>query len=56
MSEATPDPRPTITEIESRQDEVLRLLDELNLRLERALADWMSKNAPSEPRPLPKAA
>ena len=32
-----------ITELESRQDEVLRRLDELNLILERAIAEWMGK-------------
>lgn len=36
-----------IAELESRQDEVLRQLDELNLMLERAIAEWMGK--PSQP-------
>jgi hypothetical protein len=29
-----------VREIELRQDEVLKQLDELNLKLEKALADW----------------
>lgn len=38
-----------IAEIESRQDEVLRQLDELNLLLERAIADWMGKTKSDPP-------
>ncbi len=30
-----------VAEIESRQDDVLRRLDELNLLLERTIAEWM---------------
>ena len=41
-----------IAELESRQDEVLRDLDELIVRLERVLAPYNPPAAPAIPAPL----
>jgi len=49
MSESLPDPQ-TLDQLESRQDEVLRQLDELNLRLETVLAEWLVRLKLPEPR------
>lgn len=49
MSESLPDPQ-TLDELESRQDEVLRQLETLNLRLEQVLAEWLQRLKLPEPR------
>ena len=55
MTEFTP-PHALLAEIESLQDEVLRQLDELNVRIERTLAEFGGDLPKHQPPALPEAA
>ena len=50
MNELTP-PQVVLAEIEALQDEVLRQLDELNVRIERTLAEFGGAVAPPSAAP-----
>ena len=42
-------PGSLLEELDTRQDEVLAQLEDLNTRIEQAISSWLSKSAPDAP-------
>ena len=48
-----PTPQELLQRLDSRHDDLIRKLDELNAEIEQALADFAKSRATSVPAPLP---
>jgi hypothetical protein len=56
MSTSAPTPREALEQLDARQEELIRRLDELNAHIEAALAEFVARRDANGPKTLPRPA